>query len=434
MVTGPAWTQLGLRPASGRNPLGVERHVTALAAELVPGVITVTPHARYYSLHGLVADEVAQRELPVEQAQSLLRRCEVVLAAVSWTHHTAQPTPLGKAHGTDALANRMTAGAVDLAQASLPEPPGYVGNKWGFLAAYRGPEIALGVLAQNVVPTPGARLESEAVRAALGDVLELAAGEVLDVGQLDDVTHLCLCQMAEAADGAWLSGVLCRPDTDERSALDRRHTIQLMARVIETHDIDHVGRDLRCALAFGDFLTTDEVAGRIPIGAAWRGVLLRNYSVGAWRRLWARLVNQMTGAVLATDVADEFADHLPDGTVGRFVHELPTTTTTSGASAPAEESLRDYNDPEALVSREVGILAVGARRVAELTGLTKEAFVGRPGTEFGPIWMTHRLASSRVEPMRDFGRQLVVDMIDRARCGAGARLTAVQCHPTPRYV
>lgn len=387
----------------------------AMAAELVPGVITVTPHARYYSLHGLVADEVTRRELRVEQAQSLVRRCEVVLAVASWIHHSGRSTVLGKAHGTDNLVRRLTAGIVDLGEASLPVAPGYVGNPWGFLAAYRGPATTLGVLAPGAVPTPGPRLDVDAVRGALCDVLELAAGGVLEAARLGDVTHLCLCRMAESADGAWLSEVLCRPDTDEQSARDRRHTIQLIARVIQTHDVDQAARDLRLALAFGDFLTLDEVAGRIPIGAAWQGVLLRNYSVGAWRRLWARLVNQVTGAVLASAVADEFADQLPAGTVGRFVEELPATTTASGAPAPAEEALRDYHGDDELPWRELGVLAVGARRASELTGHTREAFVGRPGTEFGPVWMTHRLASSTGESMRDFGRQLVVDMIDRAR-------------------
>lgn len=49
--------------------------------ELLPGVTTVTPHARYYSLHAYVATALsAHGELdPVDT----LRRCEVVFGAIS---------------------------------------------------------------------------------------------------------------------------------------------------------------------------------------------------------------------------------------------------------------------------------------------------------------------------------------------------------------
>lgn len=58
-LEGPAWSAEGLEPAGGRYPLSVERHVMRMADLLVPGVTTVTPHARYYALHGLIAIEVA---------------------------------------------------------------------------------------------------------------------------------------------------------------------------------------------------------------------------------------------------------------------------------------------------------------------------------------------------------------------------------------
>ena len=56
-LQGPIWSAPGLDIAAGRYPLAVERHVMRMANLLVPGVTTVTPHARYYALHGLIADE-----------------------------------------------------------------------------------------------------------------------------------------------------------------------------------------------------------------------------------------------------------------------------------------------------------------------------------------------------------------------------------------
>ena len=47
------------------------------------------------------------------------------------------------------------------------------------------------------------------------------------------------------------------------------------------------------AVVFSDALETDPVLAGIKEAAAWRGALLRNYSVSAWRRLWAALVHSI---------------------------------------------------------------------------------------------------------------------------------------------
>jgi hypothetical protein len=83
-LDGPSWSTEGLDRAAGRYPLSVERHVMRMAELLVPGVTTVTPHARYYALHALIAVEAARRGLAEGQIQDLLRRAEVVVAAVSY--------------------------------------------------------------------------------------------------------------------------------------------------------------------------------------------------------------------------------------------------------------------------------------------------------------------------------------------------------------
>ena len=89
MVQGPAWSRPGLDVVSARYPLRVETHVLRLVARLLPGVITTTPHARVYALHGLVWSEAARRGLDFDAACDLLRRCEVVVAGVSLQHQHA---------------------------------------------------------------------------------------------------------------------------------------------------------------------------------------------------------------------------------------------------------------------------------------------------------------------------------------------------------
>ena len=84
---GPAWTQHGFELARApRYPLRVETHVAQMADALVPGVITVTPHARYLTLHGLCWAVAQERDLDLDSSLDLLRRAEVVLAGVaaSW--------------------------------------------------------------------------------------------------------------------------------------------------------------------------------------------------------------------------------------------------------------------------------------------------------------------------------------------------------------
>ena len=153
-LEGPAWSAPGLDIAAGRYPLAVERHVMRMADLLVPGVTTVTPHGRYFALHALIAVEAEHRGLSNVETQRLLRRAEVALAAVSWSHEDGD-TGLPRAHGTDALARRLHTGTVDVVEASQPGQNGYVRNSWGFWPPYSASEISLGVLAPGATPFRG---------------------------------------------------------------------------------------------------------------------------------------------------------------------------------------------------------------------------------------------------------------------------------------
>lgn len=62
-IEGPAWSKPGLDVVACRFPLRVETHVSRMVTRLLPGVITVTPHARYFGLHPLVYSEIRKRDM-----------------------------------------------------------------------------------------------------------------------------------------------------------------------------------------------------------------------------------------------------------------------------------------------------------------------------------------------------------------------------------
>ncbi|MGF0168887.1 hypothetical protein ACQRET_33465 [Streptomyces koyangensis] len=247
-------------------------------------------------------------------------------------------------------------------------------------------------------------------------MLELAAEDTLHVGDLASLgTKLCVCAGGEHPDGHWLADLICGPDAsgvDPRSRA-RQETIQLMVRIVSEHTVVRFTRDVGRVLAFGDFLTTDCVTRDIDAAPVWRGVALRNYSVGAWRRLWSWLVEHVEGMITTEELADRFADQLPPQTVNEFLSSLPATQSTTGAPLPAELCLREADTP--LPLNELRVLAVGARRVDELSGRVRDAFLGQRGIELGPEWVGWRLEEARSVPLRDTARRLVHDMVARSQ-------------------
>lgn len=420
-LEGPSWTAEGLDRAAGRYPLSVERHVMRMAELLVPGVTTVTPHARYYALHGLIAVEAAREGLDESQVQELLRRAEVVVAAVSHVHEHGDDIGLATAHGTDAILPMLRSPTVDMAQASKSEKPGYVRNPWGFWNPYAASEVALRIQSRTSAPEPGDACDEVAVRDGLRRLLTLAREPVLRTGDLHEYGHLCVCGGADSADGRWLARLFCGDSQLSGHAKSpdatRRQTIRLMTRIIETHEVRSASWDITPVLAYGDFVTTDGVVADLAATPIWRGVVLRNYAVGAWRRLWAWMVDQVheaDGLMRVEELAQLLAAQMPEDSVAAFLDSLPPTTTPAGSLAPAELTLRSRQDKPVPV-RELAVLAAGARRVDELAGAVKDAFLGHRGVELGPEWMARRLDAARPTALKDFAYTLAADLVTRSQ-------------------
>lgn len=416
LIAGPDWSPSGLRVFAGRFPLSVEAHVLRMVALLVPGATTVTPHSRYFSLHALAAVESDRRGLAQPAALELLRRCEVVLGAISLLHsHEGFPRP----HGADVIAPKLERdGVLRVAALERPRKGGYVQADRGFWGPYVGSELLLQVVDNGRIPTPGQRCSQAAVTKGLDGLLELAAQDEVSVEALKSASHLCLCAGADRADGRWLRGLLCTaPDSDAPTAVEkidlaRRETARLLARVMDrAGPATSFGGVFKREVAFGRFIDEDPVAAACATAQPWRGLLLRHYTVGAWRRLWSWLVFQVDDLMPPSELGARMADELPDETVRDFLEGLPPTS-AKGVPLPAEELARA--GAKTLPVAELAVLALGARRVGDLNDAARDAFVGR-NIELGPLWAQQRFSARVDQHLRDFGRDLVADLLVRAR-------------------
>jgi len=203
-VEGPAWTGFGLEESPGRYPLRVETAVSRIVDRLLPGVITTTRHARMYCLHALVWAEAEERLLDETASTDLLRRCEAVAAAI---HHVHEPhrVALSSAHGEDRLHHFLHDGRFDLASAAAR---GTGLSQAGFSGVYQGPCVRIGALSADRPPRRGPRADLAALRDGLGEILALAERQTLSIDELRASGHLCLCEAADGADGAWLRRLL----------------------------------------------------------------------------------------------------------------------------------------------------------------------------------------------------------------------------------
>lgn len=297
---------------------------------------------------------------------------------------------------------------------STPGASGYSVAKWGFWGAYAGSETALGILRRGRSPAPGKRYDDDAARSALGSILDLANQSHLSAQALADAaSELSLYRCAAAPDGPWLATLFCGGEGKPNQL--RRGTLQLIARIIDTGDVVSLDRDVSAALTFGDFVDTDPLAASSQVASTWRGVLLRNYSVGAWRKLWAWLVDQVYdhNAVTVETLASAFADRLPTGTVTDLVADIPDLFDATGHPAPVERALRESGRP--IPHRELQVLAAGAGRIDRLTGDTAVAFGRAHADDLTPSWIRHRLADASTQSLRDFGIHLVRDVMAKSQ-------------------
>jgi hypothetical protein len=416
VIRGPAWSENGLALADSRYPLRVEQHLGRLVTSLLPGVITVTPQARSFALHSLVWAEVEARGLDTEEARQLLRRSEVVFAGISLQHRHAHPAEFPQPHGGDVVESSLVRKQY-LDVAELAGENQYSQNRLGFGGVYLASERLLGMVGAGSTPTTGARADVDALGEALIDVLRLAASDRIESNELAALPHLCICGAPRAADGPWLRKLFVKPPEEgefEKPDRSRRQTAVLLGRVVLDGAEGPLQDVFRRKIGFGDFIESDPVACDLAIAQAWRGAVLRFYSVGAWRRLWSWLVELLASdAFTIAEMGERLGAALPDITLSDLLDSLPATT-ASGILLPAEERLRSaFIEPDPLT--ELQILAVGSRRLDDLAGRAQRAFIGdERNDDLGPAWVQAQFDAHRSESLQEFAFWLAEYLVRRA--------------------
>lgn len=423
LVDGPGWVDRTTKPIMGLFPLAVEQFLNRAVGIHAPGVTTVTTTARYYTLHGLVADEAARLGLDSDAARTLLRRAEVVYGLMCMAHSDLEgherwlPAP----HGEDRLRAALRHGPVDLTAAAGKGAGRYANASWGFLGAYRGAEMTLGALSKDGF-APGPDFDAAAARSGLGSILEVARhADSVSLEDLGELSGACLCSADRGADGAWLARRFAgRPAEPRTVAGVLGQTMQMIAAILDTVQIQGVG-ELGDAIMY-DAVVTDH-ANSGEIWRQWRGLRQRAESVNAWRQLWTHMCDYLSeeGAATRARLGELLADELPDVSVAAFEAGLPAVLDASGSPLRAER------DPSLAgrgpVEHAVAILALGAHRHRQFAGDAPErlGFEGGPDErrlqveELSPHWVATLLETWRERSMRDLGAHLATVMVNRAQ-------------------
>ncbi len=400
--------------ARGRFPLRVETPVSGLVDHLVPGVITTTRQARYYSINLLGAAAAADRGLDADGAFALLRRLEVVAAAIHFLHQPHR-RELTVAHGEERVGGFIVADSLHVARAARLGSSGM--SMGGFRNVYTGVLLRLGLLAPGRPPTLGEAADEPAVRSGLEGMLDLADQDVVGVGEIKAAAHLCLCRAAEAPDGVWLRQALfgARPADEPTAADDRnRHlTTRMLLDALSGGGESSAEGAFTRAHGFGPTIDDDTTPAGV-VAAAWQGAILRNYSVTAWRELWRWLAARLAEEPMsADDLADRLARAVGPGGVRDFRAELPPRLGAAGELLPAEEDIRRSEEDEP--RRHLRHLALGAFRTQDLERRTLAAFIGAERHDLGPVWFRHELDRYADAPLSELARELGHTLVDRAR-------------------
>ncbi|WP_309114195.1 hypothetical protein [Saccharothrix sp.] len=388
---------------------------------LVPGVSTLTRLVRYYALYWALADHAEKRDLDASACQTLVRRTEVGLARISIGHDKDL-----FAHGTDTVKSLLRKGSTS--SLATPGRSSYSPRSWGFWSQYNGPSMALGtVTVEAGALRAGKHRCPDSVGRMFRPLIDLATHEEMSDDDVDRLSALAM-EAPDTPDLPPLRDLFTaardgRHLPEEWSGDDhtRRATLRFLARAVQRMPGKAHVDAFRSYLAYGETLDADPVLIGDGRAQAWRGVLLRHHSVGAWRRLWAALVQQvldMSGTATRDDIHEWISAEVSDVTVREFARSLPPTVDQKGYPLPAEESsLGEPVSPEA----DLAVLLLGSQRLGHLKGRSLDAFLGRRrnssarGQFLDPNWVAFRRSEHEDRPLAELARAFVDDMIAQSR-------------------
>jgi hypothetical protein len=151
----------------------------------------------------------------------------------------------------------------------------------------------------------------------------------------------------------------------------------------------------------------------------WRGALLRNASVTAWRRLWWWITEQLR---VRPRSAAELGQALADALVAAVGSDSPAREALL-SSLPARSGGGRLQDAESAILYPGGLestepfdylrcLALGALRLDDLEGPAKTAFC--ESAELGPMWVRRWLDGLDDQPLSVVGPSLASFLLRQA--------------------
>jgi hypothetical protein len=151
----------------------------------------------------------------------------------------------------------------------------------------------------------------------------------------------------------------------------------------------------------------------------WRGALLRNASVTAWRWLWSWLTDQLRARPRSSA---ELGNALAAALVAAAGSDGPARTALLGSLPPhfvsgelvdaESEVLYPRGHPSEEPLDYLRCLVLGALRVSDLDGPARTAFC--ESAELGPVWMRKWLDGLENEPLSAVGRSLTGVLLRKA--------------------
>ncbi|MEF9902818.1 hypothetical protein [Streptomyces sp. P9-A2] len=392
----------------------------------------MTRYIRYHSLYAAIAAHAEQKALDLSACRRLVRRCEVLMAALQ--HDTEAADEAWFAHGVDRV-RRFRTQELELARAAGEEhlSQSYSPRRWGFWDQYGGPATVLGTVeVREGALRPGRRALPATFRELFDPLLALAEQDVVPAADLEHAGQVAL-GVPSPVEQDWLTHVLTatdaggvhRPQDWEAFDRTRRATFRILGRAIALHGQKGEGyqETLRSAVVFGEDMSTDPVLTTIPEAMGWRGLLLRHYSVGAWRRLWAALVSCVGSRDGEADTSpqelrDWLAQQAPAGTVRQTLGQLPQLKSPDGRLLPAERQLL-VDGGDAPMTNVLLLLAGALRsREGQLPDDVRAVFLGRQrrSAEFlDPTWVDGLIRDFSDRPVHDLAARLVDDMLAQSR-------------------
>ena len=388
-----------------------------MVSVLVPGISTLSESALHFALYWALADLASSNQYDSATCQNLIRRAESALAWASLVSpDTGDLTGPGHLHGADTVRRLLADGLAD--RLSEVGPESYSERASGFWSQYKGPATTLGVVVtdKNAL-RQGPRQCPEAILGMFAPLLDIIVNRPITGDDLSDVLPIAHAGptapfiaplrkvVAAAGAGDWTG--------DDQT---RRATLRIFCRATQLQPGQHDWRRIAYgAIAYGHQLAIDTVfqqeGGR---AAAWRGLLLRHRFVGAWRLLWARLVDEVREAadpMRRDQLHDWIRGQMPEGQLAAFFSDLPPVADAAGHPRPAEDDLAGRGEIETAMAT----LLLGARRLGDLDGEALAAFRGGRQAPLraylDPLWVSTRAAAASKGTTQDFAALIVDDML-----------------------